>query len=82
MTLVAKYPPATHHHEGFLIKCHGHNREVLNILLTISIFLAGVFLAFAIPFGIHASDFRLFPIEIGIFRFVEMGSDQAKYLKT
>ena len=44
--------------------------RVLNILLTISIFLAGVFLAFAIPFGIHASDFRLFPIEIGIFRFV------------
>jgi protein-S-isoprenylcysteine O-methyltransferase Ste14 len=44
--------------------------RVLNILLTISIFLAGLFLAFAIPFGIHVSDFRLFPIEIGIFRFV------------
>jgi protein-S-isoprenylcysteine O-methyltransferase Ste14 len=44
--------------------------RVLNILLTISLFSAGVMLAFAIPFGIYVSDFRLFTIEIGIFRFV------------
>lgn len=44
--------------------------RVLNILLTITLFAAGVLLAFAIPFGIHVSEFRLFPIEIGIFRFV------------
>jgi protein-S-isoprenylcysteine O-methyltransferase Ste14 len=43
--------------------------RVLNILLTICIFFVGVLFAFVLPLGILASDFKLFSMEIGIFRF-------------
>jgi protein-S-isoprenylcysteine O-methyltransferase Ste14 len=43
--------------------------RVLNILLTICVFFVGVLFAFVLPLEILASDFKLFPMEIGIFRF-------------
>jgi len=41
--------------------------RVLNILLTICIFFVGVLFAFVLPLGILTSDFKLFPMEIGVF---------------
>jgi hypothetical protein len=39
------------------------------MLLTICIFFVGVLFAFVLPLEIVASDFKLFPMEIGVFRF-------------
>ena len=43
--------------------------RVLNILLTICVFFIGVLFAFVLPLEIVASDFKLFSMEIGVFRF-------------